>query len=405
VAHSFRPRKIWEKDAEDGNVSAKGLVDRSTLVDISWSYLNRPTEIDLNPDFLVIDISGIKDTLKDPMNFLVTALMSLRFKTRVKKETIIAIDEGSVFLKNAKLLDFLITTWKMGRSYKIAGWIATQEPGDLEAEGVANMFKMNTFINVVFGNNLTDKNMDSVARFYHLTAQEQALLKGCTKGQGLLMIGDSNTPLYVRPTDYEWECIKGKKPQKASIDVDIPLKNPALNDLALENGIYFDDWIDGSSAPLANAGFIAKRVQDTFGVGTIRAWIKSDILGAGDMIGNQSLPHYTTVLRVAGYLIQEGVKAKVNHQDDVDIATEFKSGKVAFEIEMPGTHTLSQLVAKKEFAENKYGEVYFIGTQENLDDLATVAGKNAVQRSTTLKELINSLVKENEVSNKPEVKT
>jgi hypothetical protein len=72
---------------------------------------------------------------------------------------------------------------------------------------------------------------------------------------------------------------------------------------------------------------------------------------------------------------------------------------------MPGIHTLSQLVAKKAFAENKYGEVYFIDTQENLDDLATVAGKNAIQRSTTLKELINSLVKENEVSNIPDLKT
>jgi hypothetical protein len=74
-------------------------------------------------------------------------------------------------------------------------------------------------------------------------------------------------------------------------------------------------WGKAPERPSTNvaAGFIARRVTDVFGVGTTRAWIKIDILGAGDMIGNQSLPHYTTVLRVAGDLIQEGVKAKVNH--------------------------------------------------------------------------------------------
>ncbi len=99
----------------------------------------------------------------------------------------------------------------------------------------------------------------------------------------------------------------------------------------------------------------------------------------------------TPVMRTAGYLAAGGMKVKVNHHDDVDIS----NGKMAFEIEMPGSHTIEQLVKKKEFAENKYDTVYFIGTSENIEDLAIVGGLQAIQRGSTLKELLDKLIKDN----------
>ncbi len=388
-------RKIWIRDAADKNVSAQGLVDRSTLIDISWSYLNRSTNLDLSADFLVIDLSGIKDSLRDPMNFLAVSLLSQRFRTKAKKETLILIDEASVFLRNAQLFEFLIRTWKMGRSYKIGGWLATQEPSDFMNPAVGDLFKLNSFINVIFGHNLNDDNLETITKFYHLSEQERGILKSCAVGQGLLMIGDAKTPLYVKLSDYELACIKGKKLQKISADVDISLENHLLSELAAENKLYFDDWTNGSGAQLVQYGYVAKRVSDSFNPGMTKVWIKQDILLPGDMIENQSLLHYCTVLRIAGYLAGAGINVKVNHHDNVDIVADTKAGKIAFEIELPGSHTLNQLVKKKEFAENKYSTVYFIGTSENIDDLAVVGGSQAIQRGSTLKELLDHIIKDN----------
>jgi hypothetical protein len=66
-----------------------------------------------------------------------------------------------------------------------------------------------------------------------------------------------------------------------------------LSNIAAEHGIYFDDWIDGDSTVLSRLGFNPRTVQRAVGRGTQRAWIKSDLL-IGDMIGNQSIDHYST---------------------------------------------------------------------------------------------------------------
>ncbi len=387
-------RKIWLADAAEKNVSAQGLVDRSTLIDVSWSYLNKSTNLDLSADFLVIDLSGIKDSLRDPMNFLAVSLLSQRFKTKAKKETLILIDEASIFLRNPQLFDFLIRTWKMGRSYKIGGWLATQEPSDYMNQAVGDLFKLNSFINVIFGHNLNDDNLDTVTKFYHLSEQERGILKSCAVGQGLILVGDAKTPLYVKLTDYELACIKGKNLQKPTADNGISLENSLLSELAAENGFYFDEWLNlnGSGKPI---GFTNKRAPDCLATGMCRVWVKDSLLMPGDMIGNQSLSHYSTVMRIAGYLAASGINVKVNHHDDVDIVAYLKTGKVAFEIEMPQSHTLEQLIKKKEFAENKYDSVYFIGTSENIEDLAIVGGSQAIQRGAALKELLDIFIKNN----------
>ncbi len=388
--HDLRER--WKRDSADKNVSALGLVNRSPMVDLSWDYLNRPTNIDLSADYLVIDLSGIQGSLREPMNFLAIALLSMRYNAKAQRETIICIDEGSFILHNPNLLYFMTQLFKLGRSYKLACWFINQEPSGLLVKGVGDILKMNSYIDVVFGHNLDDDNLSVVTQYYHLTKEEQGILKRCSPGQGLIKIGDSKTPIYVKLTDYEYACIKGKNHQKVSTDIGITLKNPALSELGDE--LYFDDWIQGSSATLAKT-HIPKRAPDAFGSGTKRAWIRKDLINAGDMIGNESLYHYGRVGRIAGYLADHGVKTKIHHHDDVDIAADFSFGRVAFEMELPRSHSIPELLQKKEFAASKYDRVYFIGISENIDDLATVAGENAIPCGTTLKELLDNLIKEN----------
>jgi hypothetical protein len=79
----------------------------------------------------------------------------------------------------------------------------------------------------------------------------------------------------------------------------------------------------------------------------------------GDMVGNQSIDHHSTVLQIAGYLQQLGVTPQINHYEDVDIMIDLGTEKIAFEYECPGSHTMSELVKKKQECETKYNKVFF----------------------------------------------
>jgi hypothetical protein len=387
-------RIIWKSEANNGDVTANALMNRSILVEISWDYLNKPTNIDLSSDFLVIDLSGVEGTLKNPMNYLVTSIKGMRFRKNQNKETIISIDEGSVFLQNPKLLNMVLATWRMGRSASVTGWINTQSPSDLNSKDIGDVFKSNTFVNLVFGRNLKRDNIDVVTKFYNLTEQEQAQLISWNNSPGkcLLMINDMHIPLYVKPTDFEWGCIKGHKAGESRYNNGIELVNDALAAIATEHGVYLKEWIKSGSEVLLNTGFELHRVQGAFGPGHIVFYIKSGMI-TGNLIKNQTKGHYITVVQVAGYFVQHGAKAQVNHHDDVDVAVELLDGqKIAFEYEIPGTHSITELATKKHAAELKYGKVYFIGSSSNMKELEEAVGESAIPRGSELLELLQGLV-------------
>ncbi len=251
---------------------------------------------------------------------------------------------------------------------------------------------MNSFIDVIFGHNLDDDNMEVVTQYYHLTPEEKGILKRCSPGQGLIKVGDAKTPIYVKLTDWEYSAIKGKNPQKIATDSEITLKSPLLSELGTE--LYFDEYIEGSSTPLSKT-HIAKQVGDAFGAGGKRVWIRKDLLSPGNMIGNESVLHYTRVGKIVAYLTMHGIKMDRYYHDNVDAVGHFKFGKVAFELELPRSHSIPELLKKKEFANSNYDRVYFIGTTDNISDLITVAGDNAIACGNDLKELLDNLIQEN----------
>ncbi len=252
---------------------------------------------------------------------------------------------------------------------------------------------------IILGNNMRQDNIDHVKAFYKLNETNISNLMACGVGEGLLLVGSEIIPIKFKPTDHEMAVIKGKKQgqksdQKTPTGTVFKLVHESLNDLATEHGIYFEDWIEGDPNVLSRLGFKPRTVQRAIDRGTARVWIKSDVLN-GDMVGNQSLDHYVAVLQIAGYLQQHGIKTIINHIEDVDIIAEFKHGKMAFEYERPGSHTTPELLKKKQYAENTYGRVIFIGTVENIKQLSDAVGSEiVVRRGIPLTELLADLLNE-----------
>jgi type IV secretory pathway VirB4 component len=138
-------RAVWEKSLKEDprDVTSKALLDKTYMVNTSWSYMNRPTDINTGADFIIVDISGVPQSLQEAMNVFVTGIMSMRFRTDTRKETIIAVDEGAVYLRNPQLALFLLRTLTQGRSFNISLWLATQQPSDLQKADLDTEFKTN----------------------------------------------------------------------------------------------------------------------------------------------------------------------------------------------------------------------------------------------------------------------
>ncbi len=396
-------REIWVEDAKDpGNVTARAFVDKTFMITTAWSYMNRPTDINLSADFIIIDISDVPASLQDAMNVFVTGIMAQRFKTDAKKETIIAVDEAAVFLRNPKLSLFLLRTLTQGRSYNISLWLATQQTVDLVKAGVDEEFKTNMQISIVLGNMRRDT-IEHVKAFYKLDEHSTNDLMTCGVGEGLLIVGSEVIPTRFKPTDHEFAVIKGK--HQGTIDNEnvaeeslLLLVHPGLKDLINEHQIYFPDWLQPGHdiSILSKEGYKQYKAQKLDGRPSY-VWLPQKNV-IGNMVGNESIDHYSMVLQLAGWAVMNNIPIlQINHNDGSDLVIDVKGKRIAIEYERPGSHSFKELVEKKERIENSGAEPLFICQNSNLDDIIKAVGdKNVVQRGSELVSRLEELKKLNE---------
>ncbi len=399
-------REIWLEDAKDpGNVTAKAFVDKTFMITTAWSYMNRPTDINLSADFIIIDISDVPASLQDAMNVFVTGIMGQRFKTDAKKETIIAVDEAAVFLRNPKLSLFLLRTLTQGRSYNISLWLATQQTVDLVKAGVDEEFKTNMQISIVLGNMRRDT-IEHVKSFYRLDEHSTSDLMTCGVGEGLLIVGSEVIPTMFKPTEHEFAVIKGRHhgtiaDKKVEEESMLLLIHPGLKDLVNEHQIYFAEWLQPGHdiSLLSKEGWKQYRAQKLDGNPGF-VWLPGNKV-FGNYIENQTIDHYATVLQLAAWFILHGipiVQLNIKSQaGGTDIVVLIADKRYAIEYERPGSHSFKELVEKKESIENSGAEPLFICQQGNLEEVIKAVGdKNVVQRGSELISRLEELKKLNE---------
>ncbi len=373
-------RQIWIEDAEDPKaVTARAFVDKTFMITTAWSYMNRPTDINLSADFIIIDISDVPASLQDAMNVFVTGIMGQRFKTDTKKETIIAVDEAAVFLRNPKLSLFLLRTLTQGRSYNIGLWLATQQTVDLVKAGVDQEFKTNMQISIVLGNMRKDT-IEHVKSFYKLDEHNTQDLMACGVGEGLLIVGSEVIPTAFRPTDHEFAVIKGKEKAagKAEQPAGFLLAHEGLRGLINDNQIYFSEWLQPGQdiTALKNQGFKQYRAISLNGKHGY-CWLPEKNV-IGNMVGHESVDHFSMVAQLAGWCIMHDIALiEFNHHDKPDLVIEACGKRVAIEYERPGSHSFQELVEKKERIEKAGAEPLFICQNSNYGSYSGISVKYA----------------------------
>jgi len=65
------------------------VYSRTSSLRNTLSWLSNPTNVDLTKQYTVIDLSAIPTDTQEAMNYLLTAILSLRFNVRSKRKTTI----------------------------------------------------------------------------------------------------------------------------------------------------------------------------------------------------------------------------------------------------------------------------------------------------------------------------
>ena len=398
-------RSIWEKDLKNRDLGIKQkiaeiLFNKTYHVSEkgSLNYINKPTtDLDLSKDFIIVDLSDVPELIQDAMNVLVTGMIGSRFSTDNEKETIIAVDEAAVYLRNPELSLSMLKTLTQGRSHRVFLWLSTHQPSDFAKNKVKEEYKTNMFINIVLGANL-ENSIDDVKDYFSLTEEEADILVNSEVGEGLLIVKSQRIPIRFEPTALEMAVIKGKyKNKKLPKDSDY-LVFPDLQWLVDEQKIIFSDWTVGDLSYLVNEGYVKHKVQRIAESGYMTAYLPAGMIDEKGLLsisrsGKQTLDHYSSVVQLAGLLCQYGYEdIRINHDKGVDVEAKINGKTIVFEYEIGISNSIDQLVKKKESALEKYDIVRFVCSSVDAKFIEKGVGNRYILiRGPEVREFIETL--------------
>jgi len=378
------------------------------------SYMNRPTtDLDLSKDFIVIDMSNIPEIIKEFTNVLVTGMLHSRFSPDNDRDTIIAIDEAGVFLRNPNLSTDMLVTLTQGRSHGVYLGLCTHQPSDFTKNNMREEYQTNMFCNIILGANIKNA-IDDVGKYFMLSEDEKNTLlecgddEGATPGQGLLIVKGQKIPLKFEASQLEHEVIKGKfLTENPSTEGEFMVL-PEYKWLIDDQRIIFSDWCQGDASTLLIQGYERHKVARIAESGTTTAYVPAGMVKDGliDLphFGKQTLDHYASVIQLAGLLSVNGFEEiSIIHDAEVDISAKIGGLRVAFEYEKYDHKAPEIWMKKKAAALEKYDMVKFVCSAVDAKQIVKVVGENYIlRRGAAVSEFIKTLtgnveIQENEM--------
>ena len=398
-------RKLWYDDMKAGGLkllqmTAESIYNNTQQLDLSgaYSYLNTKTTADFSKDYIVIDLSGLKSDLQDAMSVLITGIIAIRFRADAEKKTMLIIDEGVAFVRNPERMRFVADASMMGRSLKVAMCICFTHTADLTEE-LASMIQTNSMISVVLGRGMGLADAENTKRFFHIPDVYMADIIDQPVGDGLLMVGRQVIPMHFDVTDQEMSVLKGG----TYIDEKHPTDDAfnilgMVSNMAIENGFVLNEWIENPNpVMMKEIGYVPHLVNRTLGNGKIKAWVQSDIIDENDMVGNQTLDHYSSVIQIAGYLMLSGFDdVVVSHYDNADVTCRVGDDLFAFEYERPGSHTKQELQAKKIKLETTGKRCFFVCQSSYKKFVESAVGDCTYTRGANIKAAIDAVLSDHQ---------
>jgi len=440
---SYELRELWEGEFESLGFKKKqtceALIEKTSKMRKGGAldYLNRPTNVDWSLGFMIIDLSGVAEVIKEPMNVMLTGMLANQVTANSEKGLTIAIDEGGAFLREKRPAKMILTGLTQWRSQNTQMVFCTQQFSDMKKADLAEEFLTNCHTKVVMGGEIDDSAVPYIQKTLHLNDDAVHDLVTSKKGEGIIKISNVHAAIAFRSTKVEHGIIKGWFTEDPVLDeeeqeIAAPVSantfeiRDSYKELCKKNHIVFEYMLnpDYSAKALEDAGYKHYSPVRVFDTGTLNCWIEEDILKdvANKKLKeeaeekakeegldtpeepteaqkkhalNQTIDHYSTVVQMASYLGDIGFeKAACHHYGDVDVSAELNGESYGYEYERDRSHTVEQIMEKYKNAKMKYDHVFFICAQNNERKVKSAVGKdNYSTRGFGLKDALDKMAK------------
>jgi hypothetical protein len=153
----------------------------------SWAtFLNRPSNVDINKKFIVFSIRDMEDELKPVAMYIVTHYIWNAVRKNIKKRLLV-VDEAWIMMKSDDTASFLYSIAKRCRKYYLGLATITQDVGDFMKSPYGVPIITNSSIQLLLKQ--SPSTIDALQKTFNLTDEEKYLLLESNVGEGLFFAG------------------------------------------------------------------------------------------------------------------------------------------------------------------------------------------------------------------------
>ncbi|HEV7121454.1 MAG TPA: DUF87 domain-containing protein [Candidatus Paceibacterota bacterium] len=161
----------------------------------TWSgFLNQPTNVDINNQFIVFSVRDMEDELKPVAMYIVTHYIWNSVRHELKKRLLI-IDEAWWMMKSEDTASFLFSLAKRGRKYFLGLATITQDVEDFLKSPYGRPILTNSSMQLLLKQSPTT--VDVLQQTFNLTDEEKYLLLESGVGEGLFFAGLKHVAIKV----------------------------------------------------------------------------------------------------------------------------------------------------------------------------------------------------------------
>jgi type IV secretory pathway VirB4 component len=153
----------------------------------SWSsFLNQPSNIDINRKFIVFSVRDMEDELKPIAMYIITHYIWNAVRKNIKKRLLV-VDEAWWMMKSEDTASFLYSIAKRGRKYYLGLATITQDVGDFMKSAYGVPIVTNSSIQLLLKQ--SPSTVDVLQKTFNLTDEEKYLLLEANVGEGIFFAG------------------------------------------------------------------------------------------------------------------------------------------------------------------------------------------------------------------------
>ncbi|MFA6392770.1 MAG: DUF87 domain-containing protein [Candidatus Paceibacterota bacterium] len=193
----------------------------------SWaSFINRPSNVDINRKFVVFSVRDMEDELKPVAMYIVTHFIWNAVRKNLKKRLLV-VDEAWWMMKSEDTASFLYSIAKRGRKYYLGLATITQDVGDFMKSPYGVPIVTNSSIQLLLKQ--SPATIDVLQKTFSLTDEEKYLLLEANVGEGIFFAGLKHVAIKTIASYTEDQIITSDPSQILAI-------KKAKDDLAVSGG-------------------------------------------------------------------------------------------------------------------------------------------------------------------------